>query len=229
MSVVNAWTVITPTIAAAGISAWGAFHPRSALFGPIVRSAGTACALTFDDGPNTRMTPRLLSLLDKYQVQATFFVLGKYVREHPRLAAEILAGKHAIGNHTYDHPSLVFLSRQRINDELNRCEDAVFQATGARTVCVRPPFGFRGPQFRSAARQAGFSKVVMWSINGRDWKPQPARNVGGRLKKVRRGDIVLLHDGDHRTSNANRSHMLEALEFWLPRWKDSGMQFVSME
>ena len=97
--------------------------------------------------------------------------------EHPRLAAEILAGKHAIGNHTYDHPSLVFLSRQRINDELNRCEDAVFRATGERTVCVRPPFGFRGPQFRSAARQAGFSKVVMWSINGRDWKPEPARNV----------------------------------------------------
>jgi len=218
---------MTPAIAAAGIAAWGAFHPRSQLFGPTVRSTGPACSLTFDDGPNPRVTPRLLSLLDKYQVPATFFVLGKYVREHASLAGEILAGKHALGNHTYSHPSLVFWSRRGIIDELNRCEDAVFQATGARTACVRPPFGFRGPQFGSAARQAGFSKIVMWSINGRDWKPQPARNVVARLEKVRRGDIVLLHDGDHRTFNADRGPMLEALEFWLPRWKDSGMQFVS--
>src|SRR5437867_11023035 len=131
----NGWHLIVPVLTGAGVSAWGAFHPRSHLFGPTVCRAGHACALTFDDGPNPRVTPRLLSLLDKYQVPATFFVLGKYVREHASLAGEILAGKHALGNHTYSHPSLVFWSRRGIIDELNRWEDAVVQATGARTAC----------------------------------------------------------------------------------------------
>jgi len=212
----------------AGVFAWGAFHPRSQLFGPIVCSAGQACALTFDDGPNPCVTPRLLSLLEKYEVPATFFVLGKYVQAYPSLTSELVARKHAIGNHTYSHRSLVVFSRQHIMEELNRCEDAVFQATGTHTASIRPPFGFRGPQFNSVARHAGFSKIVMWSLNGRDWSPPPARRLSGRLAKVRLGDIILLHDGDHRTSNAERGYMLKALEFWLPRWKDSGIPFVSL-
>ncbi|PYS52997.1 MAG: polysaccharide deacetylase family protein [Acidobacteria bacterium] len=227
ISTVNAWTFILPAVAGAGVSAWGAFHPRSQLFGPTVHWADNACALTFDDGPNPQVTTRLLSLLEKHEVPATFFVLGKYVREYPSLASEIVARKHCIGNHTYAHPSLLLLSRQRIIDELNRCEDAVFQATAVRTACVRPPFGFRGPQFYPAARRAGFSKIVMWSVNGWDWNPQPACRVSRRLEKVQQGDIVLLHDGDHRASNADRRHMLEALEYWLPRWKNRGLQFVS--
>src|SRR5207249_3149685 len=135
----------------------------------------------------------------KYRVPATFFVLGKYIREYPQLAKEICAAKHAIGNHTYGHPSLLFLSRRQIRDELSRCEAAVVAATGQRTDAVRPPFGFRGPQFQLAVREMGFSKVVMWSVSGRDWKPQPVARVSRRLGKVRNGDVVLLHDGDHRT------------------------------
>lgn len=221
----NPWTLILPAAAGGGVFAWGTFHPRSQLFGPIVKTAGSACALTFDDGPNPRVTPQLLSLLERHRVRATFFVLGKYVLEHQSLVAEIVAAKHMIGNHTYSHPSLLFFSRQQIIDELTRCEDAVFQATGGHTTCVRPPFGFRGPQFAAAARQAGFSRIVAWSINARDWKPQPAQNVGQRLAKVRTGDIILLHDGDHRQSNSDREHTLKALETWLPRWLDLGLRF----
>jgi peptidoglycan/xylan/chitin deacetylase (PgdA/CDA1 family) len=225
---VNAWAVIIPAAAGAGACAWGAFHPRSQLFGPTIRTAGTACALTFDDGPNPAVTPRLLSILEKHQVPATFFLLGKYVRNHPRLAAEIHAAKHALGNHTYDHHSLVFWGPNRILDQLNRCEETIFNATGSRTACVRPPFGFRGPHFASAARTAGFSKIVMWTVNGHDWNPKATGRMQRRLRKTQCGDIVLLHDGDHRTSNADRSHMLQALEYWLPRWKDRGLQFVSL-
>ena len=224
----NGWHLIVPVLTGAGVSAWGAFHPRSHLFGPTTCRAGHACALTFDDGPNPRVTPRLLSLLEKYQVPATFFVLGKYVQAYPTLTSEIVARKHSIGNHTYGHRSLVLLTRRQIMEELNRCDDAVFQATGTRTTSVRPPFGFRGPQFNAVARRAGFSKVVMWSLNGRDWNPQPAPRLSLRLEKMRLGDIILLHDGDHRTSNADRSHMLQALEFWLPRWKDAGIPFVKL-
>jgi hypothetical protein len=68
----------------------------------------------------------------------------------------------------------------------------------------------------------------MWSVNAKDWNPQSSESVGRRIGKVKAGDIVLLHDGDHRTSKPDRRHMLQALEFWLPRWKDSGLQFVPL-
>jgi peptidoglycan/xylan/chitin deacetylase (PgdA/CDA1 family) len=167
-------------------------------------------------------------LLERYEVPATFFVLGKYVRQHPELTLEISARKHQIGNHTFAHPSLLFMSRQQIRDELKRCEDAIVAATGKRSACLRPPFGFRGPQFDSAARQAGFTTTVMWSVNAHDWKAQPAASVGRRLQKVDQGDIVLLHDGDHRVLNADRSYMLQALESWLARSKDSGLEFAAL-
>jgi peptidoglycan-N-acetylglucosamine deacetylase len=220
------WKIVVPALAGSGLVAWGALDPRSQLFGVTLRRVERGCALTFDDGPDPEVTPRLLSLLDRYKVPATFFVLGKYVRQHSGLTREICARKHQIGNHSYAHPSLLFMTRPQIRDELNRCEDAIVSATGKHTDCVRPPFGFRGPHFDTVARQAGFSRTVMWSVNAHDWNAQPAASVGRRLQKVGQGDIVLLHDGDHRTPGADRSHMLQALEYWLPRWKDSGLEFV---
>jgi peptidoglycan/xylan/chitin deacetylase (PgdA/CDA1 family) len=224
----DVWSSTIPAVACAGLGAWGAFHPRSQLFGPVVTGAGDRCALTFDDGPNPRVTPQLLSILAKYSIPATFFVLGKYGRANPALLADIAAQGHAIGNHTDSHPNLVFYGRKDIIEEFQRCEDTIVQATGQRSRCVRPPFGFRGPQFRSAVRQAGFGKVVMWSLSARDWKPQSWEKVSCRVGRAAAGDIVLLHDGDHREASADRSHMLKALEFWLPRWKDSGLIFTHL-
>jgi len=67
----------------------------------------------------------------------------------------------------------------------------------------------------------------MWSVSAHDWTPQSWEQVSRRIEGIRRGDILLFHDGDHRTSNADRNHTLQALEFWLPRWKDSGLQFTA--
>jgi peptidoglycan/xylan/chitin deacetylase (PgdA/CDA1 family) len=223
----DTWNLLIPPAAATGLAAWGAFHPRSQLFGRAISKAGAACALTFDDGPNPRVTPRLLDLLEEHRVQATFFVLGKYVEQNPAMAVEIVARNHVLGNHTYAHPNTLFFSRQRIIDELMRCEDAIFKATGRRSACVRPPFGFRGPQFYSAARAVGLACVVMWSVSAHDWTPQPWEQVSRRVGNVRRGDILLFHDGDHRAANADRNHMLQALAFWLPRWKAGGLEFTA--
>jgi peptidoglycan/xylan/chitin deacetylase (PgdA/CDA1 family) len=225
----DALRIAVPSLACLGIGAWGAFHPRSQLFGPAISTVEKSCALTFDDGPNPSVTPQLLSLLERHGVVATFFVLGKYVQQAPGLMAEIAARGHVIGNHTYSHPNLLFQGRKHIVSELNRCEDTIMRAAGQRSRCVRPPFGFRGPQFNSAARAAGFSKVVMWSVSARDWNLQPWEKVSRRLGRAAGGDILLLHDGDHRRPNADRSHTLKALEFWLPRWQDSGFKFIALD
>jgi len=230
---VNPWaTAGAAVFGGAAVGAWGAVHPRSQLFGRTVRTTGDAStvALTFDDGPNPAATPALLDLLDKDDARATFFLIGQHVRAFPALAREIAARGHAIGNHTETHPSLIFLSRAKLREELNRCREAILSAVGGTEPrWMRPPFGFRGPPLDAVVRELGYSGVAMWSKWAWDWKPQPAERVIHRLRRVIGGDIVLLHDGDHRLLEGDRRHTVAAIAHWLPRWKDAGMRFVTLD
>jgi peptidoglycan/xylan/chitin deacetylase (PgdA/CDA1 family) len=186
-------------------------------------------ALTFDDGPNPVATPQLLDLLARQEAKATFFLIGRHVRTIPELAKEIAAQGHAIGNHTESHPSLALLSGTRISEELDRCDEAIRQSVGVTPRWMRPPYGFRSPWLSGIVTRRGNAGVAMWSAAARDWKPQPAEPVIERLRHARGGDIVLLHDGDHRVLRGDRDHVLKALEYWLPRWKDSGIGFLTMD
>jgi peptidoglycan/xylan/chitin deacetylase (PgdA/CDA1 family) len=217
--------------AAGGTFAWAAVAPSSELFGSTIRKTGndSTIALTFDDGPNPVVTPGLLDLLDRHGVKATFFLIGEWVRAAPLLAAEIASRGHTVGNHTNSHPALTFLSPTRIAEELKRCDDAIETATGHKPRWMRPPFGFRSPLLGGIVQKRGDRGVVMWSQWARDWKPQPVERVTRRLRGVRGGDIVLLHDGDHRVPNGDRSHTVAALEHWLPRWKDAGFKFAALD
>ncbi len=226
----------------AGTAAWGAFHPASQLFGPTLRHTPRAndIALTFDDGPNPAATPQLLDLLDRHSVRATFFVIGRFARECPDLVREIAARGHALGNHTATHPALTLLSIRRIEEELSRCQDAIAHALGSASpppaappLWMRLPTVFAGPQLRRAVRRAGLRGVAMWSVIAHDWKPQPTEKLIARLASVGKsgrwgGDIVLLHDGDHRALNGDRRHVVAALEHWLPRWREAGREFVTI-
>lgn len=235
----SVWTAGASLVAAsAGLAAWGAFHPASQLFGATLRrlprnaDSEARIALTFDDGPNPAMTPRLLEILAQHEVRATFFLIGEYVRQFPELAKEISSRGHAIGNHTDTHPSLVLLSQSRIQGELQHCQAAVADATGRQPQWMRPPYGFRSPQMHRAVRASGFRGVVMWSASGRDWKRQPASRVIERLRRVRPGDIVLLHDGAPPVPGGpgcDRSHTLDAVDHWLPRWKERGWRCVTLD
>jgi peptidoglycan/xylan/chitin deacetylase (PgdA/CDA1 family) len=217
--------------AAAGLFSWGAVAPSSQIFGPTIRRTGdaSAMALTFDDGPNPTVTPSLLDLLDRHRVRATFFLIGRHVRAFPALAKEIAARGHTVGNHTDTHPALTFLPPRRIAEELGRCDDAIEAATGRKPRWMRPPFGFRGPQLGGIVRKRGGAGVVMWSAVAWDWKPQPAEPVIQRLRRAQGGDIVLLHDGDHRLLEGDRRHTVAALEHWLPQWRDVGIRLVSLD
>jgi peptidoglycan-N-acetylglucosamine deacetylase len=201
------------------------------LLGPTIRRTDdpSAMALTFDDGPNPAITPKLLDLLERHGVRATFFLIGGHVRAFPSLAKEIAKRGHTIGNHTDSHPALTFLPPRRIAEELDRCDDALEAATGARPRWMRPPYGFRGPQLAGVVRRRGCAGVVMWSVWAWDWKPRDAAGVIRHLRRARGGDIVLLHDGDPCVPDADRRHTLAALEHWLPRWKDAGIGFATLD
>jgi peptidoglycan-N-acetylglucosamine deacetylase len=219
-------------LGAALVGAWGAVHPQSQIFGRTIRETGDAqtLALTFDDGPNPAATPALLDLLDQHNALATFFLVGSRVRAFPEITREITARGHTIGNHTETHVNLIFLSREKLREELNCCGEAIHAAVdGGELRWMRPPFGFRGPQLGSVVRGLGYSGVVMWSKWAWDWMPQPASRVIHRLRRVFGGDILLLHDGDHRVPEGDRRHTVEALRHWLPRWKDAGIRFVTLD
>src|ERR1700704_6729942 len=103
-------------LAAAGITAYGAVHPRSQIFGPAIwcTNSPRKLALTFDDGPNPAVTPKLLDLLDRYGAKATFFLIGRFVRECPELVRETIARGHAVGNHTETHPNLLWMTPRQV-------------------------------------------------------------------------------------------------------------------
>jgi peptidoglycan-N-acetylglucosamine deacetylase len=218
--------------AGCGALSWAAVAPSAQLFGPTLRRTGdpSVVALTFDDGPNPSVTSELLDLLDHHRIRATFFQIGQRIRAFPELAADIAGRGHAIGNHTDTHARLTFLSTRRIRDEIEGCNRSFTAAIGRHPRWMRPPFGYRGPQLDAAVRKGdAAARIVMWSASGRDWFPQSAERVINRLRRVRGGDIVLLHDGDHRTERGDRRHTIAALTYWLPRWKDAGIRFMTLD
>lgn len=249
----NPWSIVTwgGVLAAAGAATWGAVAPWSELYGPTVRhtSSPRKIALTFDDGPNPAVTPGLLELFERYSVRATFFLIGKFARACPDLVKEISARGHGLGNHTDSHARLIFHSRMGIRDELARCQEAIAAATKTDPpLWMRPPYGYRSPLVQGEVQRAKMKGVVMWSKSCRDWKPQPPQRLIERLARVplpdlygptrpagirqggsRRGEIIVFHDGDHRALGGDRQHVVAALEYWLPRWRDAGAEFVTIE
>lgn len=224
---------------AAGLTSVAAIHPRSQLFGPtICRTASPLqFALTFDDGPNPTITPRLLDLLDKYHAKATFFVIGRFVRECPQLTREVSARGHLLGNHTNSHPNLFWLSPGRIRSEMKQCQEALQDTLGSPAKYFRPPFGFRNPWVVSTASELGM-RTVMWTLLPGDWREKPVEWLKPRLQPIadnmedsgrrKSGDVLCLHDGAHRQLNGDRTRTVAALEYWLPRWRDLGLKFVTI-
>jgi len=244
---VNPLLIAVPTALAAGaVAAYGTAHPRAQLFGRTIRCTNSPrkLALTFDDGPNPSITPKLLDLLNRYNAKATFFLIGRYVRECPELVQETVTRGHEVGNHTELHPNLLWLNPTKVRVELRLCHDAIRGAIGTPPKWFRPPFGIRNPWVIPAARELG-SRTVMWTLLPGDWKERPAewliarlQPIAGRAKRSLgnggnsagpgTGDVLCLHDGGHRELNSDRSRTLAALEYWLPRWRDLGLEFVTI-
>jgi len=208
--------------------------PRSQLYGRTLThgSDPAQMALTYDDGPNDPYTLRLLDVLARHNARATFFLIGRYVRQRPDIARTIQSAGHTIGNHTDTHPNLIFLSPDRVRQELDQCRKALEDAIGSPAPLFRPPFGGRRPAVLKAASALGFT-TVMWSITGFDWSAKSSepivRKVTEQIEHPRRprSEIVLLHDGGHLAFGADRGFTVHATEAILTRYS-STKKFVAV-
>ena len=226
-------------LGAAGAAGFAYYHaqvPTSQLYGKTVfrnRDAGKRIALTYDDGPNPRYTPELLELLEGHGARATFFQIGKWVEREPALAREVREAGHAVGNHTFHHPTLALCSSERVKEELRRCHAAsetagisYSQVDGA--ALMRCPWGRRRPGTLRAVRAAGYVPV-QWSITGWDWEERKsAQDIADHCLKARDGDVILLHDGVHTEPQADRSKSVWATRQVLERLGAEGYRFVTI-
>ena len=214
-----------------------ALQPESQIFGRtlIAGRDPNEMALTYDDGPNDAATMELIELLDRYHAKATFFMIGKFVRERPEIVRAVHAAGHVVGNHTMTHPWLTNKPAGMIRSELKACNEALEDALGCAVRYFRPPHGARRPVVLRAARELGLTPV-QWNVMGFDWEPIGADKIfehieGGlvRARKEGRGANILLHDGFDKAMGTDRHDTHIATERLLERFKREDARTVTVE
>jgi peptidoglycan/xylan/chitin deacetylase (PgdA/CDA1 family) len=219
---------------AAGAATFAGAHtmvPWSQLYGKNfngIQEGQKVLALTYDDGPNDPWTMKLLDVLGKHQVPATFFMLGRYVRERPEIARAVFAAGHAVGNHSFQHRNLIFAGEAELRKELEETSKAIEDATGERPFLFRPPFGGRRPgTFRMVEELKMFP--VMWRVTCFDWSAKsPEVILKHARQQIAGGEVVLLHDGGHLRLGEDRSHTVRATDELIREYKDRGFLFTTV-
>ena len=213
------------------VAGYNTMSPTSQLYGRTFIGEGPGSrrlCLTYDDGPNDPHTLHLLEVLAKHNAKATFFVVGKYVKDRPEIVRQVATAGHELGNHTFAHPNLIFCTASQTRDEISRCDAVIGDATGMEPALFRPPFGGRRPANLRAIRASG-KETVLWSLSGYDWSAtSPGQIVDKVTKRVRGGDVILLHDGGHRQFGQDRTLTIQATDEILRRCSDEGYSFVTV-
>ena len=179
-------------------------------------------ALTFDDGPHPEFTPKVLELLKKHGVKATFFCIGRNIEQHPELFKRVVSEGHSIGNHTYSHSKFFgFFGTERVFQELIRTKALVKQITGKYPKLFRPAFGVTNPMIEKAVKKSKVQSIG-WSIRSLDTTSRAEQTILSRItSKIKKGDIVLLHDTSQKTVN-----VLERLLLFL---EDKNLESVTVD
>lgn len=188
---------------------------------------GKRIAVTFDDGPDPRYTPQLLDLLKKYRIRATFFVLGEKVKANPDIIERIVREGHVIGLHANKHIGAPIRSYKAMKKDFHDSIE-VLRGMGVKVNLYRPPWGLVNIVSSKFIHQYDF-KPVLWSLHASDWSKYVDEEYIEKtlLKKVRPGDIVLLHDGRGAKDAPQRT--INALEIALPELQKMGYEFVVPE
>lgn len=217
----------------AAMSGWAAFAPRSPVFGPVFWRGdhrGARICLTFDDGPSPS-TEAVLDALADADARATFFVLGRQARRHPRIIARMHAEGHQIANHGDDHGILVFRGPRHVAAQLRRAEEAVADAVGADVMSrlFRAPHGFRGPLTWAAARARGY-RMAGWTRGVFD-SAEPGVDVIVRrcADALEPGAVLLLHDADGWDADRSRPQTAAAVPGVCREAGRRGLHMVTMD
>ncbi|MBL8067147.1 MAG: polysaccharide deacetylase family protein [Armatimonadetes bacterium] len=216
------WVAASTQVAKMDIETGGIMLPIGS---PAVLRHGPAdkkeLALTFDDGPHGHFTPKLLDLLDRYRVKATFFVIGKMAYKDPALLAEIARRGHLVANHTFSHANLRRQSLSDIETEYLAANNLIAAVTGQTPRFCRPPGGDRDGLTTRAAQLLGMT-TVLWTADPLDYSNPGVDVLMARLRpKVANGGIILLHDGPVQT--------LPLLEILIPEMQAKGYTFVRLD
>ena len=196
-----------------GLLSWGVFDIRLGYFVPALcrlkNKQKRQVVLTFDDGP-TELTPLFLDLLNRYEVKAIFFCIGRQIAQYPQIVQRIKEEGHLIGNHTYSHiPQNCFASTAVMTQEIQRT-DALLAQLGIVTPYFRPPYGVTNPHIARAVRRTG-KRVIGWDIRSLDTVIKDETRLWSRVvSKLTQGNIILMHDTSERTL-----HVLEQLLEYL--------------
>ncbi len=185
-----------------------------------INDAHKAIALTIDDGPDPVYTPQVLRVLRRYNVTATFSMIGLHVAAYPQLARAVAEDGHKICNHTWTHSDLAGMPTRSVRGELARASHAIEAATGVHPGLFRAPYGAWSA---TVIKQCERMEMVPldWSVDPRDWAQPGVRSiVRNIMTNTQPGSIILEHDG-----GGNRSETVEALRIVLPRLLDDGYHF----
>lgn len=210
--------------------AYAYFVPNSSMFGKVYarqRVPDKIIALTFDDGPNDHATREIMGLLDKYQVKATFFLVGSNVEAHPMLARDLVEAGHEIGNHTWDHKGISTPATYR--REIMAAQQTIEHATGVRPALFRPPYGQKTPWMLAEVKKQNM-RAIGWSVSANDPRQPPPEILAGRvIRGAKPGAIILLHDGAAGgPPSVDRSNTVAALPLIIERLLQQGYQFVTV-
>lgn len=169
---------------------------------PLVVDNRKRVALTFDDGPHKSVTEEILNILDEFDAKATFFMLGKNVKEYPEIAKEVHNRGHIIGNHTWTHPVLTKLSISEVQNEYNQTEEMIFNTIGEYTTIFRPPYGATNDKIKAVIP----TLAVNWSLDTLDWKHRNAQTLLNIVKKsIHNNAVILMHDIHQPTADGLRA------------------------
>ncbi len=179
-------------------------------------------ALTFDDGPYTPVTKRIVKTLEAYNGRGTFFVVGNRVEDYSKILKRAYDGGHQIATHTWSHKNLKKLSEHGVAAQVTKSMEAIKSVTGENPTLLRPPYGAVDKTVKQRVKDAGGLALVNWSVDSKDWKYKNADTIVKTIMdNVKDGDIVLMHDLYESTA--------EAVEKLVPKLVEKGYQLVTVE
>lgn len=183
-------------------------------------------ALTFDDGPDGKYTPKVLDILSQYGVAATFFVVGVQAERYPDMLARIRDEGHEIGSHGYAHADMGRMTAAEAAEDLRRADEALREAADIVPALFRPPYGSVSDELKAALAESG-KTLVRWNVDPRDWDGASAEAIASHvLERAKDGAVILLHSFGGK--NADLNGTIEALPVIIEGLLEQGFELTTV-